>query len=171
MDECLDLPLIHRPHSGTGRDARRRKQYRYHERWREIRDENKFDRLADFAKALPKIRRRITRDMRCPVFRGKRCWRLSYDYSNELSSASATRSTAREQVVWVNHDKKSACQSEGSASTFSVPWKKWPPTRGGRDGSPNRENRFEVPGCAGTGSVSICGARWPSPGRDIPECK
>src|SRR3954466_5117060 len=42
----------------TGRDARRRKQYRYHERWRELRDENKFGRLADFANALPKIRRR-----------------------------------------------------------------------------------------------------------------
>jgi DNA topoisomerase-1 len=50
----------------TGRDARRRKQYRYHERWREIRDENKFARLADFAVALPKIRRRIARDMRLP---------------------------------------------------------------------------------------------------------
>jgi DNA topoisomerase-1 len=50
----------------TGRDARRRKQYRYHERWRELRDENKFDRLADFAKALPKIRRRVARDMRLP---------------------------------------------------------------------------------------------------------
>jgi DNA topoisomerase-1 len=50
----------------SGRDARRRKQYRYHERWRELRDENKFARLADFAKALPKIRRRITRDMRLP---------------------------------------------------------------------------------------------------------
>jgi DNA topoisomerase-1 len=50
----------------TGRDARRRKQYRYHERWRELRDENKFGRLADFAKALPKIRRRVARDMRLP---------------------------------------------------------------------------------------------------------
>src|ERR1041385_4835341 len=40
----------------TGRDARCRKQYRYHERWREIRDENKFARLADFAAALPKLR-------------------------------------------------------------------------------------------------------------------
>src|SRR5213594_1413116 len=48
----------------TGRDARRRKQYRYHERWRELRDENKFDRLAAFAKALPKIRRRVAHDMR-----------------------------------------------------------------------------------------------------------
>jgi DNA topoisomerase-1 len=50
----------------TGRDARRRKQYRYHERWRELRDENKFGRLADFARALPKIRRRVARDMRLP---------------------------------------------------------------------------------------------------------
>src|SRR5437016_2938525 len=48
----------------TGRDARRRKQYRYHERWRELRDENKFDRLAEFAKALPKIRRRVALDIR-----------------------------------------------------------------------------------------------------------
>src|SRR5438093_3230892 len=48
----------------TGRDARRRKQYRYHERWRELRDENKFGRLADFAKALPRIRRRVAHDMR-----------------------------------------------------------------------------------------------------------
>jgi DNA topoisomerase-1 len=50
----------------TGRDARRRKQYRYHERWRELRDENKFDRLADFAKELPKIRRRVAQDIRLP---------------------------------------------------------------------------------------------------------
>src|SRR5213594_4118950 len=48
----------------TGRDARRRKQYRYHERWRELRDENKFDRLAAFAKALPKIRRRVAKDLK-----------------------------------------------------------------------------------------------------------
>jgi DNA topoisomerase-1 len=50
----------------TGRDARRRKQYRYHERWREVRDENKFGRLADFAAVLTKIRRRVTHDMRLP---------------------------------------------------------------------------------------------------------
>jgi DNA topoisomerase I len=47
----------------TGRDARRRKQYRYHERWREVRDENKYDRLVNFGKALPKIRKRLKRDL------------------------------------------------------------------------------------------------------------
>src|SRR6267378_4411661 len=50
----------------TGRDARQRKQYRYHDRWREIRDENKFGRLADFAKALPKIRKRVDHDIKLP---------------------------------------------------------------------------------------------------------
>jgi DNA topoisomerase-1 len=47
----------------TGRDARRRKQHRYHPRWREIRDETKFNRMIAFAKALPSIRKRVSRDL------------------------------------------------------------------------------------------------------------
>jgi DNA topoisomerase-1 len=48
----------------TGRDARGRKQYRYHKRWRAVRDETKFDRMVAFAKALPAIRAAVARDMR-----------------------------------------------------------------------------------------------------------
>ena len=48
----------------TGRDARKRKQYLYHERWREVRDENKYDRIIAFGKALPKIRRRVAKDLK-----------------------------------------------------------------------------------------------------------
>jgi DNA topoisomerase-1 len=47
----------------TGRDSRGRKQYRYHARWREVRDELKFDRMLAFARALPRIRRRVRRDL------------------------------------------------------------------------------------------------------------
>lgn len=50
----------------TGRDARRRKQHRYHPRWREIRDETKYARMLAFARALPKIRKRVDRDLRPP---------------------------------------------------------------------------------------------------------
>ena len=50
----------------TGHDARGRKQYRYHARWRTVRDENKFGRLVDFARALPTIRRKVTTDLRLP---------------------------------------------------------------------------------------------------------
>jgi len=48
----------------TGRDARRRKQYRYHPKWREVRDETKYDRMIGFAQALPQIRQHTDRDLR-----------------------------------------------------------------------------------------------------------
>ncbi len=47
----------------TGRDARGRKQYRYHEKWREARDETKYDRMLSFGAALPKIRQRVEEDL------------------------------------------------------------------------------------------------------------
>jgi DNA topoisomerase I len=46
------------------RDRRGRKQYRYHPRWRAVRDEAKYGRLVEFARALPRIRRRTERDLR-----------------------------------------------------------------------------------------------------------
>ncbi len=50
----------------TGRDARGRKQYRYHSRWREIRDGNKYDRMLQFGEALPKLRQRLENHLAAP---------------------------------------------------------------------------------------------------------
>jgi len=50
----------------TGRDARGRKQYRYHALWREARDADKFEHMIDFARALPAIRRRVAEDLKLP---------------------------------------------------------------------------------------------------------
>jgi DNA topoisomerase I len=50
----------------TGRDARGRKQYRYHPRWRETRDADKYERMAEFGRALPRIRARVARDLKLP---------------------------------------------------------------------------------------------------------
>ena len=50
----------------TGRDARGRKQYRYHAQWRTIRDEAKYDHMVDFGKALPRIRERVAHDLQKP---------------------------------------------------------------------------------------------------------
>ncbi|HEU4753992.1 MAG TPA: DNA topoisomerase IB [Armatimonadota bacterium] len=47
----------------TGRDAKGRKQYRYHPRWQEVRDETKYDRMLAFSQALPGIRARIREDL------------------------------------------------------------------------------------------------------------
>ena len=48
----------------VGRDARGRRQYRYHAEWRSVRDETKYGQLAEFGKVLPAIRRRVQRDLR-----------------------------------------------------------------------------------------------------------
>jgi len=50
----------------TGHDARGRKQYRYHARWREVRDETKYGRLIAFGTVLPRLRRRVARDLARP---------------------------------------------------------------------------------------------------------
>jgi DNA topoisomerase I len=50
----------------TGRDARKRKQYRYHPKWREVRDETKFGRMLAFSEVLPRIRARVEHDLNLP---------------------------------------------------------------------------------------------------------
>lgn len=47
----------------TGRDSKHRKQYRYHRRWHQVRDETKYDRLISFGDSLPAIRKRVRRDL------------------------------------------------------------------------------------------------------------
>jgi len=51
----------------TGRDARGRKQYRYHPDWRLAKDADKFERMLEFGAALPRIRRRVAADLAAPV--------------------------------------------------------------------------------------------------------
>ena len=58
---CMD-PRGHL--QATGVDAAGRKQYRYHEQWRTHRDRQKFDSMIAFGEALPRLRRRVTRDLR-----------------------------------------------------------------------------------------------------------
>src|SRR4051794_25409850 len=50
----------------TGLDERGRKQYMYHPRWRQARDETKFERMSLFGQSLGKLRRRVRRDLRLP---------------------------------------------------------------------------------------------------------
>jgi DNA topoisomerase-1 len=59
-------PLENGHLQATGRDARRRKQYRYHARWRRTRDETKYEHMLEFGRALPAIRRRVEVDLALP---------------------------------------------------------------------------------------------------------
>lgn len=58
--------LSHGHLQATGRDAKGRKQYRYHAHWRQVRSQTKFNRMIAFAEALPKIRKRTEEDLALP---------------------------------------------------------------------------------------------------------
>ncbi len=59
-------PIANGHLQATGRDAKNRKQYRYHARWREVRDENKYGRMLTFGEALPALREQVERDLKRP---------------------------------------------------------------------------------------------------------
>jgi len=64
MGGCVDLPGPTWPSAGDGTRRQSRKQYRYHPKWREVRNQNKFDRLIPFGYARPHIRTVVDRDLR-----------------------------------------------------------------------------------------------------------
>jgi DNA topoisomerase-1 len=64
--EVWICPDPHGHLQAVGRDAKGRKQYRYHPRWREVRDATKYARMVAFGRALPALRRRVARDLSLP---------------------------------------------------------------------------------------------------------
>jgi DNA topoisomerase I len=83
----------------TGIDAKGRKQYKYHPRWRAVRDEEKFEKLLLFAEALPKIRAQVDEDMRRPNLTREKVLatvvRLLEVCSFELATKNTPRKTDR----------------------------------------------------------------------------
>lgn len=59
-------PLAHGHIQATGRDAKKRKQYRYHAQWRSVRDESKYERMLSFGSALPRIRAQVNEALSLP---------------------------------------------------------------------------------------------------------
>ncbi len=59
----MDLPAAARPPASDWSRCARRKQYRYHPDWAQVRGDGKFERLVAFGKALPRLRRRLRSDL------------------------------------------------------------------------------------------------------------
>jgi len=64
--EVWICPIANGHLQASGRDAKGRKQYRYHTRWRKVRDEDKYSRMAAFGAALPRIRAKVATDLTLP---------------------------------------------------------------------------------------------------------
>ena len=90
----MDLPVPNGHLQATGTDAAGRKQYRYHDAWRARRDAEKFDDMVRFAKALPRLRRRVeATSATAPRSTATACSPARCGCSSAASSGSAPRST------------------------------------------------------------------------------
>ena len=97
----------------TGRDARGRKQYRYHPEWRQTRDETKYERLPAFAAALPKIRARIDADLARPGLPREKVLATIVRAAREESDSRRQRGVrASEPVVRIDDDAQPAREGQ-----------------------------------------------------------
>jgi DNA topoisomerase I len=132
----------------TGRDARGRKQYRYHERWRAARDENKYDRMVLFGEALPKIRKRVETDLALPGLRQNKVLATVVQLLQRTFIRVGNEEYARDNKSFgLTTMKGRHVDVTGSKLRFRFQGKR----------SPDRKNRCQSARLAGTESVSISG--------------
>jgi DNA topoisomerase-1 len=140
----------------TGRDARGRKQYRYHAHWRATRDETKFDRMQVFAAALPRIRRRTRADLRRPGLSREKVLATVV----QLLEKSLIR-VGNEEYAKTNGSfglttlRDKACGREGLDRSLRVSWQERQASQRGRQRSPPRTHRQGLSRPARAGSVSV----------------
>lgn len=98
----------------VGRDARGRKQYRYHPRWREVRDEGKYGKMLLFGKALPKIRARVEQDLaRASIPREKVLAAIVQAPRDDADAGGQRGICQDQQKLWHNHTSKPPCEGRG----------------------------------------------------------
>ncbi len=91
-------PIVNGHIQATARDARGRKQYRYHKRWAEMRDENKYERMIPFAQTCRRFANDSKQIFPCQSFRAKKYWRRSFSSWKPPRSASATMNMPRKTI-------------------------------------------------------------------------
>jgi len=106
---CAD-PLGHI--QATGQDARGRKQYRYHDLWRERRDRQKFEAMVEFGRTLPKLRERVSKDLRRRLVSRERV--LACAFNHEYRRAIREGIGDRIAVLACHPDARAALDETGS---------------------------------------------------------
>ncbi len=145
----------------TGRDARGRKQYRYHPEWRLARDADKFERMLEFGAALPRIRRRVTTDLAKPVARatdardGPRDARAAARHDPRARRQRRIR--AHQQFVRADDLAQSPCGGQRQHAEAALSRQERRDPRGRARGPARRQGRAALPGDAGPGPVPVRG--------------
>ena len=139
-------PIAHGHLQATGRDARGRKQYRYHPRWREVRDEVKYGRLIAFAEALPSIRRRTDEDLNRPGLPREKVLAAVVQLLEKTLIRVGNEEYARQNgSIGLTTMKDAHARIAGGRVHFSIQRQEWRGTRNRSRRPAPRKNRQGVP--------------------------
>ncbi len=140
----------------TGRDAKGRKQYKYHAKWREQRDSAKFDNLVSFARALPKIRRRLAHDLRAPGLGREKVLALIVPPVRDFAHSRGQRRICPQQsFLRLDHYARSPRHDRGRSRAISFSRQERHIARVEPTFATPRSNREALPGVARPGAVPI----------------
>ena len=121
LDRCLDLSGPARPPAGDRARCPGRKQYRYHPKWRVVRDETKYDRVIGFAQALPSIRRTTSDHLRRQGLPREKVLATVVQLLEKTLIRVGNDEYAFEPVLRIDDDAGRACRGErrGCGSHFA----------------------------------------------------
>ena len=154
----------------VGRDARGRKQYRYHPRWREVRDEAKYGRMIEFARALPRIRRRTDRDLRRRGLPREKVLALVVRLLEATLIRVGNEEYARENRTFgLSTLRDRHVKGRGRQRAVQLHGKGGQGARGSDHGPAARAAREAVPGDARPGAVPVRRRRRDGASRSTPE--
>ena len=149
----------------TGRDARQRKQYRYHPQWRETRDNGKFARMIEFGAQLPRLRRRLKQDLALPGTgeeQGARDDRAPA--RRDVAARRQRRVRALEQVLRTDDVARPPCDvPAGRPRVLFVQRQERPRAGAGARRSPARAHHPPLPAVARSTAVPVCRRRGQAP--------
>lgn len=113
----------------TGRDAKKRKQSKYHPRWREVRDETKYERMLLFGAALPSIREQLEQDLASPGLPRRKVLATVVRLMETTFIRVGNEEYARENHSYgLTHNEGASCPGRGLNGHIQVPRKEWHPT-------------------------------------------
>ena len=115
----------------------------YHERWREMRDENKYERIVSFGKTLPKIRRSVSKDLSLPGLPRNKVLAAIVQFARaELHPRGQRRIRSRKQIVRSDDHARSTCGREGIEDAIPFSRKERHQTRCGYNRPAYREDHL-----------------------------
>ena len=151
----------------TGRDVKGRKQYRYHARFREVRESTKYEHVVEFAEVFQPSARRFASTWPFEASRARKSLLPSFIFSRPPSSGSAMTTMRDKQQLWPDDAEDPPCGCRWKRGAVPIYWQKRQAMVAACERSPDRQDHQGMSGPSRSGAAAVFGRRGKAAGRDL----